>query len=69
MFAYGSEQQQISNEIKVLIEATALAQPDSDDEFVLIADASAVAVSGILHEWQGPPRKRCLRSFVCGSKK
>ena len=38
----------------VLIEAIALAQPDSEGELVLDTDASAVTISGILHQWQGP---------------
>ena len=58
------------NEIKkALIDATALAQPDSEAEFVLDTDASAVAISGILHQWQGPPGERRLRPIVYGSKK
>ena len=52
-----------------MIEATALAQPDSEGEFVLDTDASAVAISGILHQWQGPPGERRLRPIVYGSKK
>ena len=41
-FTWGSEQQQAFNEIKnALIEATALAQPDSDGEFVLDTDTQA----------------------------
>ena len=45
-FAWGPEQQKAFNEIKkALIEATALAQPDSEGEFVLDTDASAVAIS------------------------
>ena len=58
------------NEIKkALIEATALAQPDSEGEFVLDTDANGVAISGILHQWQGPPGERRLRPIVYGSKK
>ena len=69
-FAWGPEQQTAFNEIKkALIEATALAQPDSEGEFVLDTDASAVAISGILHQWQGPPGERRLRPIVYGSKK
>ena len=69
-FAWGSEQQKAFNEIKkALIEATALAQPDSEGEFVLDTDADAVAISGILHQWQGPPGERRLRPIVYGSKK
>ena len=50
-FVWGSEQQLAFNEIKrALIDATALAQPDSEGEFVLDTDASAVAISGILHQ-------------------
>ena len=50
-FVWGSEQQLIFNDIKkALIDATALAQPDSDGELVLDTDASAVAISGILHQ-------------------
>ena len=45
-FAWGDEQQQAFNAVKLaLIEATALAQPDSEGEFVLDTDASAVAIS------------------------
>ena len=52
-FAWGSEQQLAFNEIKkALFDATTLAQPDSEGEFVLDTDASAVAISGILHQWQ-----------------
>ena len=54
-FAWGTEQQLAFNEIKkALIDATALAQPDSEGDFMLDTDASAVAISGILHQWQGP---------------
>ena len=68
-FVWGSEQQLVSNEIKnALIDATALAQPDSDCDFVLDTDASAVAISGILHQWQGPSGERRLRPIVYGSK-
>ena len=50
-FAWGPDQQKAFNEIKkALIETTALAQPDSEGEFVLDTDASAVAISGILHQ-------------------
>ena len=59
-----------SKEIKkALIDATALAQPDSEGEFVLNTDASAVAISGILHQWQGPSGERRLRPITYGSKK
>ena len=69
-FAWGSEQQLAFNEIKkALIDATALAQPDSEGEFVQDTDASAVAILGILHQWQGPPGERRLRPIVYGSKK
>ena len=69
-FCLGDEQQQVFNAIKLaLIEATALAQPDSEGEFVLDTDASAVAVSGISHQWQGPPGERRLRPILYGSKK
>ena len=69
-FAWGSEQQLAFNEIKkALIDATALSQPDSESEFVLDTDASAVAISGILHQWQGPLGERRLRPIVYGSKK
>ena len=69
-FLWGEEQQQAFNRIKVaLIEATALAQPDSEGEFVLDTDASGVAISGILHQWQGPPENRKLRPIIFGSKK
>ena len=36
---------------------------------MLDTDASAVAISGILHQWQGPPGERRLRPIVYGSKK
>ena len=52
-----------------MIEATTLAHPGSEGEFVLDTDASAVAISGILHQWQGPPGERRLRPIVYGSKK
>ena len=69
-FAWGSEQQLAFNEIKkALFDATALAQPDSQGEFVLDTDASAVAISGILHQWQGLPGERRLRPILYGSKK
>ena len=55
-FMWGPEQQKAFHEIKkALIEATALAQPDSEGEFV--------------HQWQGPPGERRLRPIVYGSKK
>ena len=55
-FAWGDEQQHAFNAIKLaLIEATALAQLDSEGEFVLDTDASAVTISGFLPQWQGPP--------------
>ena len=69
-FTWGPEQQKAFNEMKkALIEATALAQPDSEGEFVLDTDANSVAISGILHQWQGPPGERRLRSIVYGTKK
>ena len=52
-----------------LIEATALAQPDSEGEFVLDTNASGVEKSGILHQWHGPPDNRKLRPIVFGRKK
>ena len=64
------EQQLAFNGIKVaMIEATALAQPDSEGEFVLSSDASGGAISEILHQWQRLPDNRKLRSIVFGSKK
>ena len=54
---------------KALIAATALVQPDSEGEFLLDTDASAVVNSGILHQWQGPKGQRRLRPLVYGSKK
>ena len=66
----GGEQQQAFNAIKLaLIEATALAQPDPEGEFVLDTDANAVAISGIFHQWQGLSGDRPLRPIVYGSKK
>ena len=44
------------------MEATALAQPDTEGEFVLDTDASGVAISSILHQWQGPPESRKLQT-------
>ena len=50
-FLWGREQQQAFNSIKIaLIESTALAQPDSDGEFVLETNASDVTISGSLHQ-------------------
>ena len=44
-FLWGEEQQRAFNSIKVaLMEATALAQPDTEGEFVLDTDASGVAI-------------------------
>ena len=63
------EQQQSFNEIKkALIEATVLAQPDSEGDIVLETDAGAVTISGILHQWQGPPGDRSLRPIFYGNK-
>ena len=52
-----------------LIEATALAKPDSENEIVLDTDDSAVAISGVLYQWQGPQGERRLRPIVYRSKK
>ena len=62
-FLWGEEQQRAFNGIKVaLMEATALAQSDTEGEFVLDTDASGVAISGILHQWQGPQiTTNCVR--------
>ena len=69
-FLWGQGQQQAFNKLQLaLIEATVLAQPDSEGEFVLDTDASGVAISGILHQWQGPPENSKLRPIVFGSKK
>ena len=69
-FLWGEEQQQAFNSIKVaLMEATALAHPDTETEFILDTDASGVAISGILRQWQGPPESRKLRPIVFRSKK
>ena len=63
----GSKQLQAFDEIKkAFIETTALARPDSEGEFVLDADAGAVA---IWHQWQGPPGDRRLPPIVYGSEK
>ena len=64
------EQQQAFNAIKLaLIEETALAQPDSDGEFVLDTDTSAGAFSSISHQWQGPPNEGRSRPIVYGNRK
>ena len=69
-FTWGSEQQHPFNEIKkALIEATVLAQPDSEGYIVLDSEVGAVAISGILHQWQGPSGDRSLRPIFYGSKK
>ena len=69
-FLWEEEQQQAFNGIKLaLIEATAIAQPDSEGEFVLDTDASGVAISSILHQWHGPSDNRKLRPIVFGSEK
>ena len=68
-FLWEEEQQQDFNSIKVaLSEATALAQPDTEGEFVLDTDASGVAISGIFHQWQGPESRKLLPN-VFRSKK
>ena len=68
-FAWGPEQQQAFIEIKkALIEAGAFAQLDTVDEFVLATDVSAVAISGILHMWQGP-RKNVTSNQLCFASK
>ena len=58
-----------STKNKALIEATAREQFDSEGEFVLDTDASAVKIPGILQQWQGPPGDRRLRPIVYGSEK
>ena len=64
-FAWGAGQQQAFNEMtRALLEATALAQPESEVEIVLDTDASAVPISGILHQWQGPPGQRRLKPCI-----
>ena len=69
-FTWASEQQLALNEVKkALIDAIAIAQPDSEGEFVRDTDASAVAISSIVHQWQGPPGKRRLRPIGYGRKK
>ena len=69
-FSWEVEQQQAFKGIKIpLMEATALAQPDSEGEFVLDTDSSGVAISGILHQWQRPPESKRLRPVIFGSKK
>ena len=69
-FLWGEEQQQAFNNVKLaLIEARALAQPNSEEEFVLDTNASGLAISGFLHQWQGPLDSRKLRPIVFGSKK
>ena len=64
----GDEKQQFFNVFKLAsIEAAALAQPER--EFVLATNASALAISGILHQWQGPPGAKRQRQIVYRSKK
>ena len=64
-FRLGDEQRQAFDAIKlVLIEATALVQPDSKGDRVLDTDARAVAISGILLKWHGTLAKRYLRPIV-----
>ena len=55
-----------SNRLSTL--SPALAKPVSEGEIVLDTDASAVAISGKLHQWQGPPGKRRVRPIVYCSK-
>ena len=70
IFWWGEEQQQAFNSINVaLIEATAFAQPAPEGKFVLYMDTSAVGISSILHQWQGPPENCKLRRMVFGSNK
>ena len=62
------EQEKAFNNIKItLIEATALAKPDSG-EFVLDTDAGGVAISVLLHQWQGLHERRTLRPIIFGSR-
>ena len=50
-------------------EITARSQPDSEGEFVLDTDASAVAISVTLHQWQGTSGEGGLISIIYGSTK
>ena len=53
----GEEQQQAFRFTKVeLTRATTFVQPDSVAEFVPDTEASGVAISGILHQCQGPQK-------------
>ena len=57
-FTWVSKQQLAFDEVKkALIDAPALAQSDSEGEVVLDTDASAVAISGILHSARPTKRK------------
>ena len=59
--AWGDEQQQAFNAIKMaLIEATALAQPDSEGEFVLDTEACAVAISVAGSSGRKRPETNCV---------
>ena len=51
-----------------LIEATASAQPDAKGEIVRDTDASAVAFSRVLDQWQDPLGEKRLRPFVSEAK-
>ena len=72
-FTWGTEQQLAFNEVrKALIDATALAQPDSESEFILDTDASAVArptrrkISATDRLWQ--QKANCHSSEVRGTQ-
>ena len=67
-FVWTDEAQKSFEDVKeALMNATALALPDSEGKFVLDTDASTVGISGILHqeqEWNG---RKLLRPIYYGS--
>ena len=50
------------------MEATALEQPGTEGEFVLDTDASGVAISGILHQWQNHLKVKSCDRLCLGAK-
>ena len=49
--------------MKALIEATVLAQADSEENWSWTLTLEVVAESGILHQWRGSPDNKKLQSI------
>ena len=66
---WSKEHQETVDSVKqALADATALAAPNEEEQFVLEMNASAVAIAGILHQEQERNCKTTLRTIVVGSK-